>query len=74
MEKTVEDHLARIQGHLATGRNVLRSLHEDNLTTYDIPDVVSDRTFVSQSHPPEDTDMYVFLFFPRFASISLTGN
>ena len=63
MEKSFEAHLTRIQGHLATGRDVLRSLHGDNLTTYDMPDVVPDRTVVTQSHPPLDTDKYVSLPF-----------
>jgi hypothetical protein len=41
------------------GRDVLRSLHEDELTTYDIPDVVPNRTAITHSQPPLDTDKYV---------------
>jgi hypothetical protein len=55
MEKTIAAHLSRIQGHLATGRRVLRSLRSDELKAYHIPDVVPDRT-VTQSPPPLDTD------------------
>jgi hypothetical protein len=57
MEKTIEAHLSRIKDHLATGRDVLRSLQESELTTYSIPDVTSDRT-VLHLHPPRDTDKY----------------
>jgi hypothetical protein len=57
MEKTIEAHLSRIKNHLATGRDVLRSLRADELTTYDVPDVTSDRT-VLHLPPPRDTDKY----------------
>ena len=59
MEKTVAAHLSRIQGHLDTGRKLLRSLRTDELTAYDIPNVVPDLT-VTQSQPPLDTDKLRF--------------
>jgi hypothetical protein len=63
MEDTLESHLRRIQQRLADGRNVLRSLRQDELRVYDIPDVVLDRTF-TDSLPPQDTDKYTHSFFP----------
>jgi hypothetical protein len=57
METTVAAHLSRIQGHLDTGRRVLRSLRSDELQAYDIPDVVPDRT-VTQTPSPLDADKF----------------
>jgi hypothetical protein len=57
MDKSIEGHLARIQQHLATGRNVLRSLKEGELRTYDIPDVTPDRS-VLELEPPRDDDKF----------------
>lgn len=57
MEKTIEAHLSRIQAQFAKGRGILRSLHENDLTTYDIPDVSPDRNFTG-TEPPRDDDKY----------------
>jgi len=57
MEKTVETHLSRIQRHLATGRNILRSPRTDELMAYDIPDVVLDRNF-TQTPTLRDTEKF----------------
>ena len=55
MENTIESHLVRIKGHLATGREVLRSLRKDELIPYDVPDVTPDLT-ITESAPPQDAD------------------
>jgi hypothetical protein len=57
MEKTLEDHLSRIKGHIATGHEVLRKLRNTELATYDIPDVTPDRS-VLLADPPQDNDKY----------------
>jgi hypothetical protein len=68
MEKSVEAHLSRIQNHLAKGRDILRSLLESNLTTYELPDVVSDTTIL-RLRPPEDTDRHDLSLFPRYVAV-----
>lgn len=57
MEKTIQGHLDRVRNHLATGRDILRSLRESDLKAYDVPDVTVDRAIL-RLNPPEDQDKY----------------
>lgn len=53
MENTFEMHLSRILTRLAIGRKVLRSIGSSKLTTYEVPDVVSNDVMKSLEFPKE---------------------
>lgn len=55
MEKTLEDHLARIKSKLAIGRATLRSIYGSEVTTYDVPDALPDHS-VTWTQPPQESD------------------
>ncbi|KAH7921544.1 hypothetical protein BV22DRAFT_1019154 [Leucogyrophana mollusca] len=56
-ENSFAAHLARIKRHLDEGREVLRSLNYDTISTYNVPGVQPDLS-VLQMEPPEDGDKF----------------
>lgn len=60
MDKTIQGHLDRVRNHLAAGRNILRSLRDSDLKTYDVPNVTADQSIL-RLNPPEDQDKYADL-------------
>lgn len=57
MEKTIQDHLNRVQNRLAAGRAILRSLQDSGIKTYEVPNVTVDRSILG-INPPEEQDKY----------------
>ncbi|KAF7984549.1 hypothetical protein HWV62_13743 [Athelia sp. TMB] len=57
MEKTLQDHLARIKSKLAIGRATLQSVYGSKVTTYDVPDAVPDYS-VPRTQPPQESDKF----------------
>lgn len=58
LEPTIDAHLQRIQGHLAEGRELLRTLHSGTVRAYDIPEFVANVN-LTRLLPPLDDDPYV---------------
>lgn len=58
METTIQDHLERVRERLMGGRNILRSLREPTMKSYEVPDVVVDRSLL-HLHPPKEHDRFV---------------
>lgn len=58
METTIQDHLERVRKRLMDGRNVLRSLREPTMKSYEVPDVAVDHSLL-HLHPPKLGDKFV---------------
>lgn len=59
MEADFKDHLARIQRHLNQGRSVVKTVHDEGVTTYPVPDVTPDLSLLHLD-PPLPGDKSVF--------------
>lgn len=51
MEKTIENHLSRVQDRFAIGFDILRDLRESDIRPYEVPDVAVDRDIIHKQAP-----------------------
>ncbi|KAH7911165.1 hypothetical protein BJ138DRAFT_1007149 [Hygrophoropsis aurantiaca] len=58
-ENSFAGHLARIKKHLADGRNVLRTLNYDTLSTYNVPGAHPDESILRLDPPSEEDKFYI---------------
>jgi len=57
MESTIQDHLNRVRERFMHGRDILRSLREPDMKTYEVPDVNVDRSIL-HLHAPKEHDKF----------------